>query len=120
MPSVILLLILPLFGAVLCALLPARHADKCAIGATGGMLLSLVWLLLARPGGNWQSLPLTWRWLQGSFREGLFGFLLDPLALLLLLVVVVLGFLVVLYATAYLGAGNREHADVTGKSRHHD
>jgi len=119
MSSVILLFLLPFIGAVLCALLPARHADKCAMGAAGGMVLSLLWLLLAKPEGSWQSLPLTWRWLEGYFREGLFGFLIDGLSLLLLLVVVLLGFLVVLYATAYLGAGNREHAGAEGKPRHH-
>ncbi|MCI0511801.1 hydrogenase 4 subunit D [candidate division KSB1 bacterium] len=47
------------------------------------------------------------------------GYLLDPLSVMLLLVVIVIGFLVVLYSLSYLGSGNREHDGTEGKVRHH-
>ncbi|HOT97680.1 MAG TPA: hydrogenase 4 subunit D [bacterium] len=119
MPCVILLFLMPLLGAIFCALLPKKHADRIAVVAVSGMLLSLIGLLLVRPAGVWNVMPLHWRWLEPWLNSGVFGFLLDPLALLLLLIVVVLGFLVVLYGTAYISPGNREHAGVEGKMRHH-
>ncbi|HNW58635.1 MAG TPA: hydrogenase 4 subunit D [bacterium] len=117
--SVILLFLLPALGAILCLLLPRKYADRSALVAVSGMLLSLIWLLWTKPAGVWQSVPLHWRWLEPWLSGGLFGVLLDPLALLLLLVVVVLGFLVILYGTAYISPGNREHPGVEGKARHH-
>lgn len=119
MPFVILLFLMPLLGAMLCAFMPQRQTDRIAVVSVSGMLLSLIGLLLVRPAGVWHVLPLHWRWLEPWLNSGLFGFLLDPLALLLLLIVVVLGFLVILYGTAYIGTGNREHAGVEGKARHH-
>jgi hydrogenase-4 component D len=119
MPSVILLFLFPLLGAVLCTLVPRRHLDKIATLAVSGMLLSLIWLLADKPAGVWQSLPITWKWMGSYLSGGLFGALLDPLALLLLLIVVILGFLVMLYGTAYISSGNREHPGVEGKARHH-
>jgi hydrogenase-4 component D len=119
MPSVILLFLFPLIGALLCAFAPRKRVDGIAILAVSGMLLSLVWMLLDKPAGVWKSLPLSLRWMQGYLSSGLFGVLLDPLAILLLLIVVVLGFLVMLYGTAYISTGNREHPSEVGKARHH-
>jgi len=49
----------------------------------------------------------------------LLGFLIDPLSSLMLFVVVILGFLVVLYSTDYVGPRNREHAVRDGKGRYY-
>jgi hydrogenase-4 component D len=117
--SVLLLFLFPLAGALLCAIAPRRRSDLVALLSVTGMLLSLVAMLLSKPAGIWKSLPFSLHWLAGHVDGGLFGALLDPLALLLLLVVVVLGFLVVLFASAYIGPGNREHPSEEGKQRHH-
>ncbi len=119
MPSVILLFLFPLLGALLCAIAPKKRVNGAALLAVSGMLLSLVWMLAAKPPGIWKSLPFSWHWMAGYLSGGLFGALIDPLAILLLTIVVVLGFLVMLYATAYIGAGNREHPGVEGRVRHH-
>ena len=119
MSSVILLFLFPLLGAALCAVAPRKHADRYALFAVSGMLLSLIWMLLNKPAGIWKTLPLSWAWMETFLSGSLFGALMDPLALLLLLIVVVLGFLVVLYGTSYISPGNREHPGVEGKSRHH-
>jgi hydrogenase-4 component D len=49
-------------------------------------------------------------WLAGLVEGPMFGVLLDPLSAVLLLVAAVIGFLTVLYSTAYLREGNRDHA----------
>jgi hydrogenase-4 component D len=64
-------------------------------------------------------LSIQWSWLASAGIHGLFGYLLDPLSWLLLSIVVVLGFLVLCYATAYMSRGNKEHPSEEGKQRHH-
>jgi hydrogenase-4 component D len=48
-------------------------------------------------------------WLRDAVTDPLWGILVDPLASVMLLVVVPIGFLTVLYSTSYLTGKNREH-----------
>ncbi len=48
----------------------------------------------------------------------MFGFLMDPLSAIMLLIVVGLGFLVVVYSVAYISPTNREHPVTNGRERY--
>lgn len=118
MLSVILLILFPVVGAILSMMAPKKRLTLVACGSVTGMLLSLIWLFIQKPPGVWRVLIFSWQWIPGTASQGLFGFLLDPLSTLLLLVVVVLGFLVILYGTGYISRHNREHASDEGRERH--
>jgi len=76
-------------------------------------------LFQVSPRDQVRSLPITLNWLGQTGVGGLFGYQLDAYNFLLLGIVVVLGFLVILYSTAYIGKGNKEHPSEHGKARHH-
>lgn len=117
---IVLLFALPLVGAGMVALGPAKRVDMKAIAASSLTLITLLVLLASSDlTQNVQRMALSWNWLHVSGSQGLFGYLLDPLSWLLLTVVVVLGFLVICYAKAYLSDQNKEHAGEAGKKRHH-
>ena len=56
-------------------------------------------------------------WLETEVK--LFGVLLDPLSLLMLVVTVIIGFLVVIFSTGYLSSENREHPVTSGWVRYY-
>jgi len=120
MQTVLLLLLFPIVGAIAAGLASSKWSDRFALLAVTGMLLCLIQLLLQMPVQDAvRALPFGFNWLGQAGLGGLFGYQLDALNILLLSIVVVLGFLVMLYATAYIGAGNKEHPSESGKSRHH-
>ena len=106
----VLLLAVPLAGAVLAAWVRGRAGDAIAVlaalAATGvaGVLVALhgVKGVTVTLGG----LPFFDRYV--GHPVPLFGFTLDPLSSLVLLGAVVLGFVCVLYSVAYVGPRNRE------------
>jgi hydrogenase-4 component D len=103
-----LVVLAPLAGAIIAAVLPARGARSA--GVTAALVAALAAVLaswLAYPGAHHVGLvDLAWL---GERGQGVFGLLLDPLGTVLLLVVAVIGFLTVLYSTRYLRERNREH-----------
>ncbi|TFH66542.1 MAG: hypothetical protein E4G90_03000 [Gemmatimonadales bacterium] len=107
--ALVLLLATPLLGAVLVGFLPPRAGRALAVAASLITALLASWgVLAAYPRAyraNLGSLP----WLPGGSGQGVFGFLLDPLASILLLVVTLIGFLTVLFSTQYLTEKNRDH-----------
>ncbi len=118
MLSVILLFLFPVAGAILSMMVPKKRVTLVALGSVTGMLVSLIWLFLQKPPGVWRVLAISWKWMSGAAAQGVFGILLDPLSTLMLLIVVVLGFLVILYGAGYISARNREHASEEGRERH--
>jgi hydrogenase-4 component D len=58
-------------------------------------------------------------WLPGRSGQGLFGLAIDPLSSIMILVITVIGFLVVLYSTEYLGPRNAEHPVREGFQRYY-
>lgn len=101
--------LLPVAGAVICGLVPARWTRPLAVLAA---LIAATAAALAAYGGypaGFRAAFLGLPWL-GARGVGLFGVLLDPLSTVLLLVVTAVGFLTVLYSTSYLTAKNRDHA----------
>ena len=119
METVLLLVILlPMLGAIVAASLRGRLLHGWAvIIALATMALSLyaIW-----PQGLYStqyvlgSLP----WIKGV-KEQLFGLLLDPLSAIMLMVITILGLLVVLYSTEYLGPDNVEHPTRNGRRRYY-
>lgn len=110
------LLLLPLVGAFLVALLRGRGADVLATAVAGVLLVLGIGLIPAGVAGPTSFLFGSLPWI--AKEALLFGFLLDPLSVLMLAVVVIVGFLVVLYSTDYVGPKNREHPVLNGKGRY--
>jgi hydrogenase-4 component D len=123
----LLLLIIPLAGALLASACRRREADLVAILTVAAALvvgLLLLSLFLAVPVG--EKLEATWPllpWLQplpGSRAlPGALGFLVDSLSMLMLLVVLLVGAAVVLFSVDYLSPSNREHPLADGKGRYY-
>ncbi len=121
MGTLLLLLILfPACGAVFAGLLRKRFSDLIAVVSTVGMFIVGVVIILSTPlYRTVTSLPISLPWLENVGVKGLFGYQLDPLGFILLIVVITLGLLVILFATGYLSQKNKEHPSTEGKERHH-
>jgi len=107
--AAILMLILPAAGALLSVVL-RRRARPAAVVITAAATGLAVWLVIANFGVSPYSRML-WRipWLRGIVDVPVLGFLIDPLASVMLLVAVPIGLLTVLFSTAYLTDKNEEH-----------
>jgi hydrogenase-4 component D len=99
---------LPAAGAILCAFLKER-ARWAALACAAVVMAAAAWLAYSGFGSSQKSLVGDLPWLHGMVAAPVFGVAIDPLALLMLLVVVPIGLLTVLYSTTYLTTGNREH-----------
>lgn len=54
-----------------------------------------------------------------GLKVGLFGALIDPLSILMLSIVSIIGFFIVLYSTEYMSPRNKEHPITTGRGRYY-
>jgi len=102
------LLLVPLVGACACYSLKGRKSDWIpAILAGITLVLGIIAVMWSYPQRTeWLLGQLTWMETQSK----LFGFLIDPLSSLMLIVITVIGLLVVVYSGAYLSSGNKDHA----------
>ncbi len=117
--TLFLLLLFPVVGAVISGI-AKKGTNVVAVIAGSLALLSTLVLLFQLPADlSFETVPVQLQWLQEQLAEGVFGFRVDPLGLIMLLVVVVLGFLNLIYGTAYLSKGNKEHPSDEGRQRHH-
>ncbi len=112
-------IVLPIIGAVFAGLSSGRAAGRLAL------FIALVTAALALFAGIGSFPGLTkltvgtLPWMAELADTDLFGVLLDPLSMLMLLVVVVLGFFVVLYSNEYISPRNREHPHDSGQGRYY-
>ncbi len=103
-PAVVAATVLPLLAFVVIFLFTRsrpRLSARLSIGAVTVSLASALFLLA----GHWRMekpVQFTARWLVSSSVEIPFGFLLDPLSLLMLAVVAVISFLVQVYSLGYM------------------
>ena len=104
----VLMLILPAVGALLSVVLKRRARPAAVMTATITTGLA-VWLTLSTFGAPYTRMLGGLPWLHGVVDTPILGIFVDPLASLMLLVVVPIGLLTVLYSTAYLTDKNREH-----------
>jgi hydrogenase-4 component D len=110
------LLMVPFAGAFLSTPTRGRDSDTLALLTSGSCVALAIMAVLLRPRTS-LDLPLYGiPWLPQS--GPLFGFFLDPLSSLMVIIISVIGFLVILYSTAYLSPGNRDHATSDGKGRY--
>jgi len=104
----VLILVLPAAGGVVCALLKERSRPVALLSAALATAAT-VWVALSAFGVTYRNVLGDLPWLHGMLPAPVFGIAIDPLALLMLLVVVPVGLLTVLYSTSYLTEKNREH-----------
>ena len=104
----VLMLVLPAAGALACVLLKER-SRAVALASAVLVTAATTWVASAAFGASYRSVVGDLPWLHGVVLGPVFGILIDPLALLMLLVVVPIGLLTVLYSTSYLTDKNREH-----------
>jgi hydrogenase-4 component D len=104
-----LVVLVPALGAIIAGSLPARGARVTGtLVSAAAAVLGVIAVIAAYPGGHqaaFAGLP----WLGPIAGRGVLGILLDPLGSVLLLVVVVIGFLTVLYSTGSVSEKNLEH-----------
>ena len=115
----ILLVGLPLVGAIIViALRPPGVRAVAVVTATITLALTIYAVVQAFPKTVihvFGRMP----WLKGLEPTGLFGVLLDPLASLALIVISGLGFLAVVFSTAYMTDENREQPLAKGQRRYY-
>jgi hydrogenase-4 component D len=115
-----LMILFPAAGAVLAGLTRKKLSDGIAVCSVTAMLFACFGLLAQlSPNLTTRNVFIELDWLRDSGIGPLFGYQVDALGLLLLLVVVVLGFLNIIYGLGYLSKNNKEHSSEEGKTRHH-
>lgn len=105
---VVVMLIVPAAGALLCLALRKGIRLAATLAAATATALA-VWVAASTHGTGFTKMLATLPWLGGIVDVPIFGVLIDPLSLLMLLVAVPIGLLTVLYSTSYLTTENREH-----------
>lgn len=93
----------------MCALAKQR-ARAVALASIVLVTAAATWVTISAFGATHRANLADLPWLRGSVSTPVFGILIDPLSLLMLLIVVPIGLLTVLYSTSYLTDKNREHA----------
>lgn len=112
------MLLLPVIGAVSSGYLKRRNNNILVLAATGlSFIIALIVIYKVYPGTH-EALLVGLPWIEGLETVNLFGFLIDPLSVILLFVVALLGFLVMLYSTDYISDKNKEHPTYEGRERH--
>jgi len=110
------LLMVPFAGAFLSTPTRGRDSDTLAILTSGSSVVLAIIAVLLRPRANLDFPLYGIPWLPKS--GALFGFYLDPLSSMMVIIISVIGFLVILYSTAYLSPQNLDHAIGNGKGRY--
>lgn len=108
--ALLLMLILPAAGALLSVALKAR-ARPAAVAVAAMATGLAVWVTVSSFGAPYTKMVGSLPWLHGFVDSSILGVTVDPLACLMLLVVVPIGLLTVLYSTAYLTDKNRDHPE---------
>ena len=112
MTLAVLIVVLPAAGALLCAFLKERSRPVASASAVL-VTAATVWLALSSFGASHRLVLGEIPWLRGMphgiVSARVFGIMFDPLALLMLLLVVPIGLLTVIYSISYLTDKNREH-----------
>jgi hydrogenase-4 component D len=110
------LLMVPFAGAFLSTPTRGRDSDTLALLTSGSCVALAIMAVLLRPRTSLDFPLYGIPWLPQS--GPLFGFFLDPLSSMMVIIISVIGFLVILYSTAYLSPRNLDHATSDGKGRY--
>ena len=108
---------IPFLGAVVCLALRDKASKYAAAAAAVLAAAAAVVLSVGLPRTTvlFGGMP----WLGKAASKGVFGYQLDPLAILMLLASTVIGAAIVIYSIGYLSPGNREQATRSGQSRYY-
>jgi hydrogenase-4 component D len=109
------LLFLPIVGAFVAIALD--RGTKWFSTALAAVVLTLGLDLLVRTFPK--AMEVKWAGLPWLPVGGVFGFRIDPLSALMLLVITLIGFLVILFSNDYIGPGNVEHPVRDGQARYY-
>jgi hydrogenase-4 component D len=110
-PLLLALIIVPFGGAWVCYSLKGRKSDLVpAILAGLTLILGIAATLWGYPQEQGFLLGVPWIQWMGMETETFWGFLIDPLGSLMLIVITSMGLFVVVYSTEYLSPRNRDHA----------
>ena len=108
---------IPFAGAVVC--LAVRDKASKYVAAAASVLAAA-----AAVGVSW-GVPTAkatfgaMPWLGDAAAKGVFGYKLDPLAILMLLASTVIGVAITVYSAGYLSPANKEHATTSGQARYY-
>lgn len=102
------LLLVPLIGACVCYSLKGRKGDWIPVILAGITLIVGIAAVLWGYPRKTELLLGQLTWVESTSK--LFGFLIDPLSSIMLVVITVIGLLVVVYSTEYMSPRNRDHA----------
>jgi len=119
LPVLILLIALPLVGAIVVLALRPSGVRAVAVGAAAITLGLTSWAVIHVFPHSVSHVFGRMPWLKGLEPVGLFGVLLDPLASLALIVITGVTFLVVVFSTAYMSDANREQPLAKGQRRYY-
>lgn len=108
---------IPFAGAILCLAVRDKAAKTAGIIVTSLTALAAVYLCAQLP--NETRLFGNMPWLGARTAKGLFGYQLDPLACIMLLVCTVIGVAIAIYSAGYLSGNNRDHACREGYARYY-
>jgi hydrogenase-4 component D len=112
----VFLLALPFIGGLVSLGLKRRDAD--VVAGLFSLVVFVLAIILALKAGT-RELTFAFGSLPWLGIQEVFGFRVDPLAVIMLLVTTFVGFFVVVYSSFYLSEGNREHPTTNGKGRYY-
>jgi len=112
----IILALLPIVGALVAVFLSDKISDRWAIIIVALTVLTALLLIFKSFPDKIENLLFVLPWI--NLPTKLFGYLIDPLSSLMLLVITIIGFLVILYSTEYLSPRNKDHPVTNGKNRY--
>lgn len=115
-PLVVAVVGIPFAGAIAC--LAARDRASRPIAALVTALAAAAAVILSARTPEETLLFGSMPWLGEAAARGLFGFRLDPLACVMLLVSTVVGLAIAVYSAGYLSPGNHDHPTRSGQARY--
>ena len=110
-----ILVVLPIAGAFFVILLSDKISDRWAIIIAALTMIIALLLICETFPLKIEHMVVILPWILPT---KLFGFFIDSLSSLMLLIITIIGFLVVLYSTEYLSSRNKEHPVTSGKNRY--
>lgn len=108
---------IPFAGAIVCLAVRDKASKFVAVGASILAAAAAVVVAVGLPRETlvFGGMP----WLGKTASRGLFGYQIDPLALVVMLASTVIGAAIAIYSVGYLSPGNREHPVRSGQARYY-
>lgn len=108
---------IPFVGAIVCLAVRDKASKYVAAAATvfaAAAAVAISWGLPTETSKLFMAMP----WLGKAAAGGVFGYKLDPLAIVMLLASTIIGVAIAIYSAGYMSPGNAEHATRSGQARY--